>query len=309
MYHSISSGEVGADRVRELGEKRVWSEWYSQGRPVAGRRGGVPVPLVHAQTGARRGSLLEGAGPGGPERAGPGRPVLGCRSGCAGTCFAQGGLLNSFYLPWSLPARCAGAGSAVRALELSPETGRLRGAPVRCRVRTGTCSLWAPLGRRSREPRGRRLAFCLLSYPIDVRPRFPQPEIKPCTCLTYSGLCSPVVNTASCVRTRSCGLPALGPFSGTCKSVCGCRPPCVLNSTQACPWTKLSEDKADLLRQPRKASGLQIVPDMFILFLEDWSAQKTQALGLLLLSCLSKHEILLMKENYTSFIPVKSFHF
>lgn len=92
------------------------------------------------------GSLGVGAG-----RAGlscPGLPLRLCRD-----LLRTGGLLNSFQLSWSLPARCAGAAQlcAVRARELSPEAGRLWGAPVRCRVRTGTCSLWAPLGGRSSE--------------------------------------------------------------------------------------------------------------------------------------------------------------
>ncbi|XP_030800593.1 uncharacterized protein LOC115901773 [Camarhynchus parvulus] len=58
--------------------------------------------------------------------------------------------------------------------------------------------------------------------PVAVRPRLPQSELKPCRCLTYSGLSSPVV---SAMRTWSCGLAAAGtrqaapaPCSGTCKS-------------------------------------------------------------------------------------------
>ncbi|XP_030915545.1 uncharacterized protein LOC115948245 [Geospiza fortis] len=58
--------------------------------------------------------------------------------------------------------------------------------------------------------------------PVAVRPRLPQSELKPCRCLTYSGLSSPVVST---MRTWSCGLAAAGtsqaapaPCSGTCKS-------------------------------------------------------------------------------------------
>ncbi|KAM4784989.1 uncharacterized protein ACIQIH_004135 [Cyanocitta cristata] len=95
--------------------------------------------------------------------------VPGCRSRSAGSFFAMGGILNSFHLSWLLPAQCAGAGPAVRARELSPEAGRLWGAPT----------------------------FVL---------GFPQSEIKPCRFLTYSGVSSPVVNTICCVRTRSCGL-------------------------------------------------------------------------------------------------------
>nr|XP_054485594.1 uncharacterized protein LOC129118290 [Agelaius phoeniceus] len=153
-------------------------------------------PLTRKSVG---GSGSRGAGPG-PSR--PRLPFPLCRD-----LLRRGTLFNIFHLSWSLPAQCAGAGPAVRARELSPEAGRLWGAPVRCGVRTGTCSLGAPLGERSGGPRGRRLPFCLPSYPVAVRPRLPQSELKPCRCLTYSGFSWPVVST---MRRRSCGLATAG---------------------------------------------------------------------------------------------------
>ncbi|XP_050828104.1 uncharacterized protein LOC108962386 isoform X4 [Serinus canaria] len=76
------------------------------------------------------------------------------------------------------------------------------------------------------HPRGKLGRIACGNWLVDVRPRFPQCEQKPCTCLTYSGFSWPAVNTSSCVRTRGCGLAAAGrrqaapaPFSGTCKSL------------------------------------------------------------------------------------------
>ncbi|XP_039424510.1 uncharacterized protein LOC109143534 [Corvus cornix cornix] len=159
--------------------------WVHSGTARDGRwGGGVPVPLAHAQTGPRRGSRSEGAGPRGPGWGCPGLPLPQCRG-----LLRYGGVLNIFHLSWSLPAQCAGAGPAVRARELSPEAGRLWGAPT----------------------------FVL---------GFPQSEIKPCRFLTYSGVSSPVVNTICCVRTRSCGLAegrllwphSLGPARGASRA-------------------------------------------------------------------------------------------
>ncbi|XP_048151963.1 uncharacterized protein LOC125322353 [Corvus hawaiiensis] len=157
--------------------------WYSQGRPV-GWGGGAGAARTCADGSPTRksvgGSGSPGAGLGLSRAAAPAVP---------GASSLWGGILNIFHLSWSLPAQCAGAGPAVRARELSPEAGRLWGAPT----------------------------FVL---------GFPQSEIKPCRFLTYSGVSSPVVNTICCVRTRSCGLAegrllwphSLGPARGASRA-------------------------------------------------------------------------------------------
>lgn len=165
------------------------------------------MPLAHARTGPRRGSVGGSGSPG--TRPGPSRD---CRSRSVGSCFAAEGILHIFHLSCSPPAQCPEPG---RLCALGSSPRRLGGSGA---VQGEDRDLF-PLGSAWREVwRAPRATFVLLiaflSY-VDVRPRFPPSEIRPCTCLTYSG--SPLLDSPGCVRTRSCGLAAPAPLPGTCR--------------------------------------------------------------------------------------------
>lgn len=154
---------------------------------TAGRvGGGGTAPLAHAQPGPDAEVCWRERVPGG--RAGLRLPP--CRER-----LRRGGTPNIFHLLWSASAVCRGRAGCARSGAL-PGGQAARGAPVRCRVRAGTCSLWAALGESSAGPRGRLWAFCSPSYP---RSRFPQPEIKPCRRLPCPGVSWAVLNTPRCV--------------------------------------------------------------------------------------------------------------